>query len=139
MKRYLIALAAFLTLVTPLSAQVISNNKVLAWSTSAGQNGSMKIVSVNGQYFEAEQTNERNASAGVVKLYGAILDNGRKIVLINVGQWKEVWEGTVAGTEINGNLVAGTSKYTFKINAPARSLFPLPLPLVNCALVQGKP
>lgn len=121
MKRNLIAIAVFLTLGIPLSAQVITNNQVLAWSTSAGQNGSMKIVSVNGQYFEAEQTNARNASAGVVKLYGAILDNGRKIVLINIGQWKEVWEGTVSGSEINGNLVAGTSKYTFKINAPAAS------------------
>ncbi|PKL18562.1 MAG: hypothetical protein CVV49_05655 [Spirochaetae bacterium HGW-Spirochaetae-5] len=118
MKRYLIALAAFMMLVSPLSAQMITNNKVLSWSTSAGQNGSIKIVGVNGQYFEAEQTNEKNRAAGVVKLYGATLDGGKKIVLINIGQWKEIWEGTVSGTEINGNLIAGAASYTFKINEP---------------------
>jgi len=119
MKRYLITLAAFLAIVSPLSAQMITNNKVLSWSTSAGQNGTMKIVAVNGQYFEAEQSNEKNKAAGVVKLYGATLDGGKKIVLINIGQWKETWEGTVSGTEINGNLVAGSANYTFKITEPA--------------------
>ncbi len=118
MKRYLITLAAFLAIVSPLSAQMVTNNKVLAWSTSAGQNGTMKIVAVNGQYFEAQQTNEKNKAAGVVKLYGATLDGGKKIVLINIGQWKETWEGTVSGSEINGNLVAGSAKYTFKITEP---------------------
>ncbi len=118
MKKYLIALVAFLVLVSPLSAQMVTNNKVLSWSTSAGQNGSLKIVAVNGQYFEADQTNEKNTAAGVVKLYGATLDGGKKIVLINIGQWKEIWEGTVSGTEINGNLIAGSAKYTFKINEP---------------------
>lgn len=118
MKRYLIALLAFLVLVSPLSAEMITNNKVLSWSTSAGQNGSMKIVSVNGQYFEADQTNEKNKAAGVVKLYGAVVDSGKKMVLINTGQWKETWEGTISGNEISGNLVAGSAKYTFKITEP---------------------
>jgi hypothetical protein len=124
MKKYLIALVAFMVLVSPLSAQMITNNKVLSWSTSAGQNGSVKIVAVKGQYFEAEQTNEKNKAAGVVKLYGATLDGGKKIVLINIGQWKEIWEGTVSGTEINGNLIAGSAKYTFKINEPAAVFTP---------------
>jgi len=118
MKKYLIALVAFMVLISPLSAAMIENNKVLSWSTSAGQNGSVKITAVNGQYFEAMQTNEKNKAAGVVKLYGATLDGGKKIVLINTGQWKEIWEGTVSGSEINGNLIAGSAKYTFKITEP---------------------
>ncbi|HNX23048.1 MAG TPA: hypothetical protein PKG60_03315 [Spirochaetota bacterium] len=118
MKKYLIALVTFLALVSPLSAEMITNGKVLSWTTSAGQNGSLKIVAVNGQYFEADQTNEKNKAAGVVKLYGATLDSGKKIVLINTGQWKEVWEGTNSGNVINGNLIAGSAKYTFKITEP---------------------
>ena len=118
MKRYLIALVTFLALVSPLSAEMITKDKVLSWSTSAGQNGSIKIVALNGQYFEADQTNEKNKAAGVVKLYGAILDGGKKIALINTGQWKEIWEGAVSATEINGNLIAGSAKYTFKITEP---------------------
>jgi len=39
----------------------------------------MKIVNVTGQYFEADQTNEKNKAAGVVKLYGAVLDGGKKL------------------------------------------------------------
>jgi len=118
MKKYLIALVAFAALVSPLSAEMITKDKVLSWSTNAGQNGSMKIVAVNGQYFEVEQTNEKNKAAGVIKLYGAVLDAGKKIVIINTGQWKEVWEGAVSGNEINGNLLAGSAKYTFKITEP---------------------
>ena len=101
MKRYFIALVTFLALVSPLSAEMITKDKVLSWTTSSGQNGSIKIVALNGQYFEADQTNEKNKAAGVVKLYGAILDGGKKIVLINIGQWKEIWEGAVSGNEIN--------------------------------------
>ncbi len=119
MKGYLIALVAFMALLSPLSAEMIVKDKVLSWSTNAGQNGSMKIVAVNGQYFEVEQTNEKNKAAGVIKLYGAIVDGGKKMVIINTGQWKEVWEGAVSANEINGNLIAGTAKYTFKITEPA--------------------
>lgn len=118
MKRFLIAMVAIMTIVAPLSAEMISKDKVLSWSTSAGQNGSLKVVTVNGQYFEVEQSNEKNKAAGVIKLYGAVLDGGKKIVIINTGQWKEVWEGTISGNEASGNLVAGSAKYTFKISEP---------------------
>ena len=118
MKKYLIALITFLALVSPLSAEMITKDKVLSWSTSAGQNGSMKIVAVNGQYFEVEQTNEKNKAAGVIKLYGAIVDSGKKMVIINTGQWKEIWEGAISASEISGNLIAGSAKYTFKITEP---------------------
>ncbi len=115
MKKSLIVLVAFLVLVSPLSAKMITNNKVLSWSTSAGQKGAMKIVAVKGNYFEVEQTNDRNKSAGTIKLYGAVVDNGRKMVLINTGNWKEIWEGSISSNKITGKLLAGSAKYTFNI------------------------
>lgn len=122
MKKYLIAsmLLFSVALASPLVAQaapLIKQGSVLAWSASSGQNGSLTISNVKGQYFEADQVNEKNQGAGKVKLYGAQLDNGNKIVMINIGSWKEVWEGAVSGTEINGSLTNGSSKYTFKITA----------------------
>jgi hypothetical protein len=123
MKRNLIALFGVLALVAPLSAQIISPGKTLSWSTNTGQMGSLRIGSVSGQYFEAEQTNEKNRAAGVVKLYGALLDDGRKVVLINAGQWKEVWEGSIFEHEITGNLVTGSSRFSFRIVEPSRHSF----------------
>ncbi len=127
MKRFLIAMVAIMTIIAPLSAEMISANKVLSWSTSAGQNGSLKVTAVNGQYFEVEQTNEKNKAAGAVKLYGALLDSGKKVVLINIGQWKEVWEGAVSASEISGNLNAGAAKYTFKITEPVVAVKAVPM------------
>ena len=121
MKKSLIVLISLISmgaLAAPLSAEMIAKNKTLAWSTSAGQNGSMTISAVNGQYFEADQTNANNRGAGVLKLYGAVIDGGKKIVMINTSQWKEVWEGAVSATEISGSLSSGSAKYTFKITEP---------------------
>lgn len=120
MSKCFITLFAAISLIAPaslLNAQsvpMLANGKVISWSHSGGQNGSMKIVSANGQYFEVEQTNEKYKTAGVVKLYGAILDNGKRIILLN-SQYKEVWDGTVAAKEISGNMFTGGGKYTFKI------------------------
>jgi hypothetical protein len=118
MKNHLPALFGALALVSPLSAQLIAPGRTLAWSTNTGQGGILRIGLVNGQYFEAEQLNEKNRAAGAVKLVGAILDNGRKVVLINEGQWKEVWEGALFEHEITGTLNAGTARFTFRIVEP---------------------
>jgi hypothetical protein len=118
MKKHLVTLLGALALVAPLSAQIIAPGKTLSWSTSTGQMGSLRISNVTGQYFEAEQTNEKNRGAGVVRLYGALLDNGRKVVLINAGQWREVWEGSLSEHEITGNLVTGSSRIPFRIMEP---------------------
>jgi outer membrane protein assembly factor BamB len=77
----------------------------------------MKVAVVSGQYFEIDQTNENNRAAGVQTLYGAILDRGRRIVLLNVGNWKEVWEGTPSGDTISGTVTAGSTNFTFTISA----------------------
>jgi hypothetical protein len=120
MKRFIILLVILCAIPASLSAQVgsfIKNGNVLSWKASSGHYGAMKVVAADGQYFEIEQTNEMNKAAGIIKLYGAVINNGQKIVLINVGNWKEVWEGTVSDAGIDGKIVAGSAKYTFKITA----------------------
>jgi len=117
MNKLLVALLGIAALVAPLSAQIISPGKTLSWSAN-GQTGSLRIGTVNGAYFEAEQTNEMNQAVGVVRLYGAVLDNGRRVVLINGGPWKEVWEGSLFEHEITGNLMAGSARFPFKIVEP---------------------
>lgn len=120
MKKILLIAVALIVSFTSASANVsqfIKRGNVLSWSASSGNYGLMKVVYVDGLLFEVEQSNEVNKAAGIIRLYGAILDNGRKVVLLNVGQWKEVWEGTVSKNKIVGNMVAGRSVYTFKIRA----------------------
>lgn len=115
MKKCVVAILTVLALASSLSAEIITKDKLLSWSTNAGQSGSMKVVAVNGQYVEVEQTNDKNKAAGVIKLYGATLEGGTKLVLINIGQWKEVWEGSVSGNDVTGHLSSGSAKYSFKI------------------------
>ena len=131
MKRNLMASVISFALVASASAQapsMIKRGNVLFWSTTGGNRGIMKIASVDGLYFEVDQTNEANRAAGTVRLYGAIVDNGHRVVLINVGQWKEVWDGAVSRDEINGRLAAGPADFNFKITAtnfaPAPSTAP---------------
>ena len=122
MKRVLTSLAvsvAFTATVFAQGSPLIRRGEVLHWSTSSGQNGLMKIMSVDGMNFEVEQTNEMNRAAGAVRLFGAIVENGRKVVLINPGQWKEVWDGNAFGEEISGKLLTGSASFTFKINRMA--------------------
>jgi len=122
MKRALSCLVLFFALAAAISAQgarIIQRGGLFRWATNTGQNGMMKVVSVDGPLFEMDQTNEKNRSAGAVRLYGAVVDNGRKIVLLSVGQWKEVWDGNLLGNEITGNLLTGSASFTFKITPAA--------------------
>jgi hypothetical protein len=121
MKMLLLTMVS-LALASPAAAQtprMIQSGNVLSWSASSGHDGRMKIVAVDGAYFEVDQTNDKNRAAGTIRLYGAVLDHGRRIVLLNVGQWKEVWEGEVRRDEISGSVTAGSSSFTFRIT-PAR-------------------
>jgi hypothetical protein len=118
MKSWLTLTIVSLALASSASTQppqLIRAGNVLSWSASSGHEGSMTIVSVDGSSFEVDQTNEMNKAAGTIRLYGAILAHGHRIVLLNVGQWKEVWDGEVSRDEISGDIVAGSSSFTFKI------------------------
>lgn len=122
MKRVLVLLAAGI-LAGPLSAQapsLIKQGNVLSWSTSVGR-GTLKIVAVDNLYFEADQTNENNKTAGTIRLYGAVLENGHRVVLVQPGQWKAVWDGNASGNEIAGKLLQGTSSFAFKIGPAVAS------------------
>ena len=139
MKRSLglfIALVVLASSVSAQATQLIQKGSILSWSASTGHHGSMTITTVDGLYFEVSQTNDVNPSAGVIKLYGAIVDSGRRVVLINNSQWKEIWDGSFSGSEISGKIIAGSANYSFKISAtPA----PAPAPAFSTApFVAGK-
>lgn len=122
MKRIALTLLVALAAMASVAAQAngfIRSGATLYWTASSGDNGTMKVGVVSGQYFEVEQSNDKNRAAGAQKLYGAILDNGRKIVLLNVGNWKEVWEGSVSANGVKGNIVAGSSSFSFTITTQA--------------------
>jgi hypothetical protein len=119
MNRIILLLVAGI-LSGPLAAQapaMIKQGNVLSWSTSAGQKGALKILAVDHLYFEAEQTNEQNRGAGTIRLYGAILDGGKRVVLVQPGDWKCIWDGNASNTEIAGKLQQGAGSYTFRIGA----------------------
>ncbi len=123
MQKVLASLVLSLAAVGAGSAQgarMIKRGEAFRWVTNTGQNGLMKIIAVDGPLFEMEQTNEMNRSAGAVRLYGAVVDNGKKVVLLNVGQWKEVWDGNLLEDEITGNLMTGSASFTFRISPAAR-------------------
>jgi len=119
MKRVLLAflVAAAAVSVSAQANGFIKNGATLYWKASTGDNGTMTVSNVSGSNFEIDQGNEKNKAAGLQKLYGAILDNGKRVVLLNVGSWKEVWDGPASADGVSGTIFAGTSKYTFSISA----------------------
>ncbi len=120
MKKILLASLVAVMAAVSVSAQAgafIKNGATLSWKASTGDSGAMKVGNVSGSYFEVDQTNDRNKAAGVQKLYGALVDGGKTVVLLNVGAWKEVWEGKATADGVSGNIIAGSSKYTFSISA----------------------
>lgn len=121
MKRVLLACIVTAAAVSA-SAQAtgfIKNGATLYWTSSTGDTGTMKVSNVAGANFEVDQANDRNKAAGLQKLYGAVLDGGKKVVLLNVGSWKEVWEGSATASGVSGTIIAGSSKYSFTISATA--------------------
>jgi len=91
MKKILGSLILVIALIASASAQgipMIRRGEVWRWTIEGGQNGLMKVTAVDGALFEIEQTNEHNQAAGAVRMFGAVVDKGRKVILLNVGQWK---------------------------------------------------
>jgi len=132
-KNLLVALA--LTLALPSAALAhggpqIERGDVFRWSIQGGQNGLMRIVAVDGKLLEVEQTNEQNRAAGSVRMFGAVTENGRKIVLLNVGQWKEVWEGEYDHDRIVGTVSTRSTRFDFQM-VPASHHEDGPAPFVT--------
>lgn len=133
MKTLLVTLALTIALTTSALARggpQIERGDVFRWSIQGGQNGLMKIVAVNGALLEVEQTNERNRAAGAVRMFGAVTENGRKIVLLNVGQWKEVWEGEYDHDRIVGKVTTRSTRLDFQM-VPASHHEEGPTPFVT--------
>jgi hypothetical protein len=121
MKRVLLAflVAAAAVSVSAQANGFIKNGATLNWKASTGDNGTMAVSNVSGANFEVAQSNVNNKAAGLQKLYGAILDGGKKVVLLNVGNWKEVWEGTATADGVNGNIITSGQNFTFSISTGA--------------------
>lgn len=118
LKTLLVCLALTFALTTSALARggpQIERGDVFRWSIRSGQSGLMRVVAVDGALLELEQTNEHNRAAGAVRMFGAVTDNGRKLVLLNVGQWKEVWEGEFEHDKIVGTVSTGSARLGFQM------------------------
>lgn len=118
MKTLLVSLAFSIALIPSALAHggpQIERGDVFRWSIKGGQDGLMKVVAVDGALLEVEQINERNRAAGAVRMFGAVTDHGRKIVLLNVGQWKEVWEGEFERDRIVGTVSTRSTHLDFQM------------------------
>jgi len=132
-KTLLVSLALTIALTTSALARggpQIGRGDVFRWSIGSGQNGLMRIVAVDGALLEIEQTNEHNRTAGAVRMFGAVTENGRKIVLLNVGQWKEVWEGEFEHDKIVGTVSTRSTRLDFQM-VPASHHEEGPAPFVT--------
>ena len=84
--------------------------KTLKWSTSARQNGTLKIVSIKNGKVAFDQINFKNRAAGAVRLDGEIKEDG-KFYLFNK-KWKETWVGTISKDKVEGKI---NNRYKFTI------------------------
>src|ERR1043165_7391452 len=104
MKKNIFSASLFLFMMTGLSTlwaqgvrDYFQNEKTLIWKTSS--QGTMlgrdelRISNVNNNSFDVGQTNKSNPDAGTQILYGGIFNGDQQVVLLNVGQYREVWIG----------------------------------------------
>lgn len=118
MKTLLVSLALTFALIPSalaLGGPQIERGDVFRWSIQNGQSGLMRVAAVDGALIEIEQTNDRNRTAGAVRMFGAVTENGRKLVLLNVGQWKEVWEGDFEHGKIVGTVSTRSTHLGFQM------------------------
>jgi len=84
------------------------NDKTLTWKTFSQGNlvgqGELRILNVNGNTFDASQTNKNNTDAGEQTLYGGIFNGDQQIVLLNIGAYREVWIGNITAERITGKI-----------------------------------
>lgn len=108
----LLLMTGLSTLYAQSARNFFQNDKTLTWKTSSqgamvGQ-GELRISHVGNNTFDAEQINKSNPEAGTQVLYGGLFNSDRQVVLLNVGEYREVWIGTVTGDKITGKI-EGTS------------------------------
>lgn len=91
---------------------LFQENRILVWKTfSQGavvSQGELTISNVRNSTFDAGQTNQNNREAGSRLLHGGIINGNKQVVLLNVGEYRELWEGTVTGDKVMGRI-EGTS------------------------------
>lgn len=105
---FLFVTAGLSTLYAQSAHDYFQNGKTLTWKTSQQGNtvggGELRISNVSNSTFDAGQTNTYNPGAGLQSLYGGIFNDDKQIVLLNVGEYREVWIGSVSGDRITGTI-----------------------------------
>lgn len=126
MKRHIFLVALLLSLTAGLSTlqaqsarDYFQEGKTLLWKTiqqgTIVGSGELQISNVTNQTFDAGQTNLSNPDAGLQRLYGGIFNNGQQVVLLNIGEFREMWVGKVAGDRITGKIEGGNVTFEIQV------------------------
>jgi len=126
MKRNIFLVALLLSLTAGLSTlqaqsarDYFQEGKTLIWKTTQQGamvgSGELQISNVTNQTFDAGQTNLNNPDARLQRLYGGIFSNGQQVVLLNIGEFREVWIGKVAGDRITGKIEGGNVTFEIQV------------------------
>ena len=118
MKRNAFLIALLLSVTAGLSTlhaqsarDFFQEGKTLIWKTTQQGaivgSGELQISNVANLTFDARQSNLNNPGAGLQQLYGGIFNNGQQVVLLNIGEFREVWIGRVLGDRITGKIEGG--------------------------------
>lgn len=111
--------AGLSTLQAQSARDYFQEGKTLLWKTiqqgTIVGSGELQISNVTNQTFDAGQTNLNNPNAGLQRLYGGIFNNGQQVVLLNIGEFREVWIGKVAGDRITGKIEGGNVTFEIQV------------------------
>jgi len=95
------------------------DGKTLIWKTTQQGaivgSGELQISNVANHTFDAGQSNLNNPGAGVQQLYGGIFNNGQQVVLLNIGEFREVWIGKVSGDRITGRIEGANVDFEIQV------------------------
>lgn len=111
--------AGLSTLQAQSARDYFQEGKTLLWKTiqqgTIVGSGELQISNVTNETFDAGQTNLNNPDAGLQRLYGGIFNNGQQVVLLNIGEFREVWVGKVAGDRITGKIEGGNVTFEIQV------------------------
>lgn len=111
--------AGLSTLQAQSARDYFQEGKTLLWKTiqqgTIVGSGELQISNVTNETFDAGQSNLSNPDAGLQRLYGGIFNNGQQVVLLNIGEFREVWVGKVAGDRITGKIEGGNVTFEIQV------------------------
>ncbi len=115
-------MVSFLNLSAQTARDFIQNGRIFSWRTFSHGNlinqGELTIANVTGNSFEARQVSSTNQMAAPQVMQGGIFDNDSRVVLLNIGQYREVWIGTVETDRINGKIEGADVDFDLRVYVP---------------------